>query len=61
MFYTPEQVGTCQKCGDLNNSQKATGEMFCRRCTPEARERYERTIRILKLVQKINAKPIRAS
>jgi reverse gyrase len=53
MFYTPEQVGTCKKCGDLNNSQKATGEMFCRRCTPEARERYERTIRILKLVQKI--------
>jgi reverse gyrase len=61
MFYTPEQVGTCPKCGDLNNSQKATGEMFCRRCTPEARERYERTVRILKLVQKINAKPIRAS
>jgi len=53
MFYTPEQVGTCKSCGDLNNSQKATGEMFCRRCTPEARERYERTIRILKLVQKI--------
>jgi reverse gyrase len=53
MFYTPEQVGVCKSCGDLNNSQKATGEMFCRRCTPEAKERYERTIRILKLVQKI--------
>ena len=53
MFYTPEQVGACKSCGDLNNSQKATGEMFCRRCTPEAKERYERTIRILKLVQKI--------
>jgi hypothetical protein len=53
MFFTPEQVGACPKCGDLNNSQSADGSFFCRRCTPDARQRYERTMRILELREKI--------
>jgi hypothetical protein len=53
MIISPEQLGTCPKCNDLNNSQAADGSFFCRRCTTDARQRYERTIRILELKAKI--------
>jgi len=53
MLIDPKDLGTCPKCGDLNNSQAADGSFFCRRCTPDARQRYERTMRILELREKI--------
>jgi hypothetical protein len=53
VIITPDDLGTCPKCNDLHNSQAADGSFFCRRCTPDARQRYERTIRILGLKAKI--------
>jgi hypothetical protein len=53
MIIDPIDLGTCQKCNDLNNSQAADGSFFCRRCTPDARQRHERTVRILGLREKI--------
>jgi hypothetical protein len=53
LLIDPRDLGTCPKCNDLNNSQSADGSFFCRRCTPDARQRYERTIRILGLREKI--------
>jgi methylphosphotriester-DNA--protein-cysteine methyltransferase len=53
MIISPDDLGTCPTCNDLNNSQSADGSFFCRRCTPDARQRYERTMRILELKRKI--------
>jgi hypothetical protein len=53
MIIDPADLGTCPTCNDLNNSQSADGSFFCRRCTPDARQRYERTVRILELREKI--------
>jgi methylphosphotriester-DNA--protein-cysteine methyltransferase len=53
VIITPEDLGTCPTCNDLNNSQSADGSFFCRRCTPDARQRHERTMRILELKRKI--------
>jgi methylphosphotriester-DNA--protein-cysteine methyltransferase len=53
VIITPEDLGTCTKCNDLHSSQAADGSFFCRRCTPDARQRHERTMRILELKRKI--------
>lgn len=51
----PDEVPTCP-CGRTMRIETAVGEWKCSKCDPKARERWERTQRVLKLREQILAR-----
>jgi len=46
-YMRPEDVPAC-KCGDLCDRLTVRGEWRCSKCDPKAKERFDRSVRLLR-------------